>query len=345
MKVLITGASGFLGINLIRHLLSMSITDIVAFDIDAFDHPEKDRVIFVQGDIRDEKAVGDAMKGVSVVIHAAAALPLYKKEDILSTGVKGTQNLLEASFANNVERFIFISSVSVYGNSGKSPLGEGSDLQGESYYARAKISAEEICKQYRKKGMCVSIIRPRPFIGPERMGAFAILFEWAKDAKNFPIIGNGNNKYQLLDVSDLCEAIFLCMTLNKSVVSDTFNIGASSFSTIKEDFQSVLDEAGFNKRVIPFPAGPIIAILKILDFMRISPFHKWIYETASSDSVVSIEKASDRLGFMPRYSNKDALLRNYKWYLEEVKNSSAKTGATSRSKWKEGIPHIIKRFF
>ncbi|MCL4278464.1 MAG: NAD(P)-dependent oxidoreductase, partial [Ignavibacteriaceae bacterium] len=64
------------------------------------------------------------------------------------------------------------------------------------------------------------------------------------------------------------------------------------------------------------PEKPIILTLRILEAMKLSPLYKWVYETASKDSFVSIEKAEKVLGFKPKYSNKDALIRNYKWYLE-----------------------------
>ena len=65
--------------------------------------------------------------------------------------------------------------------------------------------------------MC-SNFRPKSFIGPERLGVFDLLFDWAKDGKGFPMIGNGKNRYQLLDVEDLCDAIYLCCTLMKKLL-------------------------------------------------------------------------------------------------------------------------------
>ena len=63
------------------------------------------------------------------------------------------------------------------------------------------------------------------------LGVFALLYDWAKDGKNFPMIGSGDNRYQLLDVEDLCEAVRLCLTLDKKTVNDTFNIGAAEFTS------------------------------------------------------------------------------------------------------------------
>jgi nucleoside-diphosphate-sugar epimerase len=134
-------------------------------------------------------------------------------------------------------------------------------MEGVGPYGIAKVEAEGLCLEFRKKGMCLPIIRPKSCIGPERLGVFAFFYEWAEDGKNCPILGNGKNRYQLLAVEDLCEAIYRCATLDNGVVNDTFNIGAEKFTTLKEDLQSVLDEAGFGEKIIPLPAGPLVAAL------------------------------------------------------------------------------------
>ncbi len=143
---------------------------------------------------------------------------------------------------------------------------------------------------------------------------FALLYEWARDGKHFPVLGRGDNPYQLLDVEDLCQAIWLCATLPCEVVNDTFNIGAREFGTPRTDFQAVLDYAGHGRRVIPIPEKPAILVLRVLERLGLSPLYQWIYETVGKESFVSTAKAEERLGFRPRYSNREALLRNYQWY-------------------------------
>jgi len=83
-------------------------------------------------------------------------------------------------------------------------------------------------------------------------------------------------------------------------VNDTFNIGAKEFTTMKEDYQAVLDKAGFGKKIIGLPATPIIWTLRMLEVLHLSPLYKWVYETASKDSFVSIEKAEKILDYKDR---------------------------------------------
>jgi nucleoside-diphosphate-sugar epimerase len=344
MKYLITGGSGFLGINLTRYLLDKG-HEVICYDIANFDYPERDRITFIKADIRDRAALDRAMPGVHIVVHTAAALPLYSKEDIYTTDVIGTRNVVEAAYQASVERLIHISSTAVYGIPDHHPLYEDDPLHGVGPYGEAKIEAERICLEYRQKGMCIPIIRPKSFIGPERLGVFALLYDWARDGRSFPVLGNGKNRYQYLDVEDLCDAIYLCATLPRERVNDTFNIGAKEFGTVAEDFQAVLDYAGHGKKVKPFPAGPVILGLRILEALGLSPLYKWVYETIAKDSFVSIEKAERVLGFRPKYSNKDALLRNFQWYLDNYEKFAHQSGVSHRVPWKQGALAIIKRFF
>lgn len=344
-RILVTGGAGFLGINLIRTLLERGIA-VRSFDIADFVYPDvQKRVEIVKADIRDPEALDRAMVGMDAVVHCAAALPLYSEKDIFTTDVDGTRNVFEAAKNHGVQRVVHISSTAVYGIPNHHPIYETDPLDGVGPYGKAKIQAEAVAGSFRKEGMCVPILRPKSFIGPERLGVFALLYDWAKDGKGFPMIGNGRNRYQLLDVEDLCEAIYLTLTGDKAVVNATFNIGAKVFQTMKEDYQAVLDEAGFGKRIKTFPAAPVIFALRLLEALKLSPLYKWVYETASKDSFVSIEKAEKVLGFSPKYSNQQALIRNYRWYVEHLDSFADTSGISHRVPWKQGILKVIKQFF
>ena len=343
-KVLITGGAGFLGINLIRYLLEKG-HEVISYDFALFDYPEKNKITVVTKDIRDKADLDAVMGDMDIVVHCAAALPLYSPKDIYTTDVDGTRNVLTSAFEHGVKRVIHISSTAVYGIPDHHPIYENDKLIGVGAYGEAKILAEQECDKFRKQDKCVPIIRPKSFVGPERLGVFALFYDWAYTGHNFPMIGMGNNKYQLLDVEDLCEAIYLCMTKEESIANDTFNIGAKEYTTMKEDYQAVLDEAGHGKRIIGFPASPMIWTLRILEKLGISPLYKWVYETAAVDSFVSIEKAEKQLGYAPKYSNKQALVRNYQWYIKNLDSFENASGVSHRVPWKQGILGIVKHLF
>ena len=208
-------------------------------------------------------------------------------------------------------------------------------------YGEAKIQAEQECLAFRAKGMCVPILRPKSFVGPERLGVFELLYDWACDGRNFPVLGSGDNRYQLLDVEDLCRAIYLCATADRELVNDTFNVGAK----LRHHARGLPGGAGPCRPWRPDhrPAGePVIWALKLLEWARLSPLYKWVYETAAKDSFVSIERIESRLGFVPAYSNREALIRNYDWYLANRDQIRGTSGISHRVPWKQGILRLAK---
>ena len=132
MKTFVTGGAGFLGINLVRHLLAHGAETVAVYDIADFDYPEKDdpRVKIFKNDIRDMPTLREAVKGYDTVVHCAAALPLYTEEEIRSTDVDGSRNVFQASLDAGAERCVYISSTAVYGVPDHHPLYETDKLDG-----------------------------------------------------------------------------------------------------------------------------------------------------------------------------------------------------------------------
>jgi nucleoside-diphosphate-sugar epimerase len=339
--VLVTGGAGFMGINLVRRLLAQGHR-VRSYDIAPFAYPEAGRIDEVQGDIRDRALHDRAFDGIDIVVHCAAALPLSDPAEIASTNVDGTRMLLETAEAKGTPRFIHISSTAVYGIPDHHPLTEADPMHGVGAYGASKVAAEEVCAEFRGRGMCLPVLRPKSFVGPERLGAFELLYDFAYDGHNFPVLGSGDNRYQLLDVEDLNDAVLLCAEKDPQLVNDTFNVGAARFGTLRESFQAVLDRAGHGKRIIGFPAAPAIWSLRALEAAGLSPLYKWIYETAAKDSFVSIDKITERLGFAPAHSNAEALIRNYDWYVANRDSIAGAAGVTHRVPWKRGALRLLR---
>ena len=152
MTVLVTGGSGFLGINLIRFLRTKGVDEIRVLDIADFDYPEKGEpwLKFTLGDVRDIPAVEKITEGCDVVVHCAAALPLYSERDIYTTEVDGSKNVLNAARKFNLDRHVQISSTAVYGVPKKHPIYETDPMVGVGPYGHAKIEAEEACRAARR---------------------------------------------------------------------------------------------------------------------------------------------------------------------------------------------------
>ena len=344
-KVLITGGAGFLGLHT-EHGFADKGWSVVLEDIAPYDASEyKPGTVMINHDVRDRLGMDRllAEQKPDVIVHAAAALPLWKPADIFSTNVDGTKNVLDAALAAGIRRVVFISSTSVYGIPDHHPLYETDRVDGVGNYGTSKIQAEEICLKYRDK-LCVPIIRPKSFIGAYRLGIFAILYDWVESGKRIPMIGNGKNRYQLLEVEDLVDAIYLACTLDEKTANDTFNIGAGEFRTVYDDMKAMCDYAKSGARPWGTPAGAVKFALSVFEALKISPMYKWISGTADQDSFVSIDKAKRTLGWQPKHSNADALIRSYQWYLDHKHEIAKGSGVTHRIAWNQGILKFFKKF-
>lgn len=339
----VIGGAGFLGYHLAHHLaprgLPLTLVDVAPFEVS--DYPPGVRC--VQADARDP-ALAEILQGHAVVIHAAAALPSRSRREIVDVNVRGTRTVLDASRAAGVERVIYLSTAAVYGVPRKAPLQETDPVQAIGAYAASKIAAEHVCEAYRRNGLCVSIVRAGTFIGTGRLGVFQILYDWVLRGKRIPIIGDGRNRYQLLEVSDLVGAIALLSTAPPAVVNDTFNVGAQEFQTVAEDVGALCAAAGSGARILPTPAWAVKSALTVFEALGLSPLHQWMYRGADRDYIVSTERLEARLGWRSRYSNAQALVNSYAWYTDHHRELTAARGSTHRSAWDQGILALFRRW-
>ncbi len=282
-KVFITGGTGFLGCHLARTFIKNNY-DVTLYDLAPLDAKDLiSKVQTLQGDIRDKRKLQKAMKNHDYVVHAAAALPILVEKDIIySINIDGTKTVLEAALEKAIKRLVFISSTAVYGVPQHLPEKETSPLDPIGYYGESKIAGENLCLEYEKKGLEVNIIRPKTFLGPERLGVFELWFEAIYSNKRVFILGNGNNRYQLLAVSDVASAVY--KALNAPQHGEIFNIGAKEFSTWRNDLGSVIRYAKSTSKITSLPLLPSQLILNILETRRISPIAKWHYKTIAVPS-------------------------------------------------------------
>jgi nucleoside-diphosphate-sugar epimerase len=335
MKYAITGGAGFLGLHLARRLLADG-HEVRTLDTAPLDDAELElSVEELRGDVRDADVVRRACEGADVVVHAAAALPIQaSRTSIRSVNVDGTANVLEAATG----RVVFISSTAVYGVPEKHPIEEDDPLVGVGSYGESKIDAERLCRVAAAETV---IVRPKTFIGPERLGVFEILFDWIREGRRIYTLGKGHNRYQLLAVEDLVDAVVRAATVPEAA-NDVFHVGAKKFGTVKQDLQALIDHAGSASRLTPIPVKPAEVILRALELARVSPLAEWHYKTAHRDSFVDVAKAERILGWEPRLSNEQALIETYDWYLANRGNVGA-AGVTHRVPWNQQALGLLKK--
>lgn len=343
MKVLITGGAGFFGLHMTKKCVEMG-DEVTLLDIAEYDKSEYNQSVkLVKGDVRDTAVMNDLISKTDVVIHAAAALPLESRKEIFSTNVDGTRNVLELSLKNKVKRFIMISSTAVYGVPDHHPLYETDEMIGVGPYGESKIAAEKYCNEIRDKGLFITTIRPKTFIGTHRLGVFQILYNWVEEGHRIPLIGNGRNRYQLLEVDDLCDAVYLAYTSNDERANGVFNVGAVSNLSENDYVGNLCEYAGSGSKILHTPVWLVIPALMVFEWLHISPLYKWVYGTAHKDSFVSVDKAREILKWNPKYDESQALIRSYKWYQENKDFIAKGTGTGHRVAWAQGILAIFKK--
>jgi len=341
MLVAISGGAGFLGLHLARRLRSDGLA-VRTLDPAPLDDPVLDGdVEELRGDVRDERDARQLVAGADVLVHAAAALPIQTSRGaIRSVNVDGTAVVLAAAADARVGRAVLISSTAVYGVPAKHPIEESDPLAGVGAYGESKIAAERLAAAFGRRGLETVILRPKTFVGPERLGVFEILFDWIREGRRIPVLGDGTNRYQLLAVEDLVEAIVRC--LDAPVAGETFNVGAARFGTVAGDLGELIAHAGSGSTLRPVPVRPAEVVLRGLELARLSPLAEWHYRTAHRDSYVSIERARRLLGWAPKRSNAETLCATYDWYLAH-RQTLGDAGLTHRVPWDQRALGLLRR--
>ena len=162
MKILITGATGYIG-----HKLALEAADrnyivhILARDLQSKFIPSHPNIHIYKGDITNKNSVLAAMKGCEFVMHAAGITSLWEKDNSIfyKVNVEGTRNMLDSALALNVKKFVFTSTGGVLGPSGKYPLSENDPriIAFENDYEISKHWAEELVKEYCRRGLLAMI--------------------------------------------------------------------------------------------------------------------------------------------------------------------------------------------
>ena len=339
MRWAISGGAGFLGLHLARKLVAEG-NEVRTLDLAPLDDAELEHSVEeLRGDVRDPGAAARLVDGADVLVHAAAALPIQaSRESIRSVNVEGAAVTLAAALEARVGRTVLISSTAVYGIPKHHPLREDAPLVGVGHYGESKIDAEAL---FRVAAVESTIIRPKTFIGPERLGVFEILFDWIREGRRIPILGDGSNRYQLLAVEDLVDAIVRASTVPEAA-GEAINVGATEFGTVRSDLQALLDHADSGARLRPIPHRPAEVALRGLELAHLSPLAEWHYKTAYRDSFVDVSKAQQLLGWSPRLSNEQALIETYDWYLAN-RGTQAAAGVTHRVPWNQQALGVLKK--
>lgn len=322
---LVTGGNGYFGSLLVRHLLERG-DSVRVFDIDPTGHQPASVEVIV-GDIRDRSSIREAVDGIDVVYHNVAQVPLARDDRLLrSVNVDGTDRLLEAAADAGVAKVVHTSSSAVFGIPDVNPVLPTTVPKPEEAYGAAKLAAEWAClRATAEDRLDVSIVRPRTILGHGRLGIFGILFDWIADGADPFVLGDGSNRYQFVHADDLAA---LCVAAADSPGPAVFNGGTDRFGTMREAVQHVCDHAGTGARVRSLPARPAAAAMRLTAAAGLTPFAPYHWLMYSRSMWFDISHATERLGWVPRYSNDEMFADSYDWFVQHREAAAAGESAS-----------------
>jgi UDP-glucose 4-epimerase len=257
-KVLVIGGAGFIGSNVVAELLKTDVGEVVIYDnfargkkeyIAEYIKDERCSLYPNGGDIREIDILNDAMNGMDAVIHLAAMWLLHCKDfprTAFDVNISGAFNVLEACVKNNIQRLVYSSSASVYGDAVQVPMTEEHPFNNQNFYGATKIAGEAMCRAtYDRFGLNYVGLRYMNVYGPHQdqtaayTGVVPIMLNKI-DANEAPVInGDGTQAYDFISVQDVARCNVLAL---KSDITDEFyNVGSGVQTSIKELCDLILE--------------------------------------------------------------------------------------------------------
>lgn len=343
-KALVTGGSGYFGEVLVAQLLLRGY-ECSILDVNPPAQSFNQNVNFFEADIRDYSSVLSACKGIDVIFHNVAQVPLAKNVQLFrSVNIDGTRNIINAAKEQGIPHLSYTSSSAIYGAPKINPVTEQTPPNPMEAYGKAKLEGEILCKDAINNSLSISIIRPRTILGGGRLGIFQILFEWIHQNYNVPVFDGGNNLYQFIHSLDLADA---CIRASEIGHSDDYNIGASEFGTMKESLEYLILHAKKSSQAKSLPSSLIIPLMKMFSAVGLSPlgpYHALMY---GKSMYFDCSKAQEILDWAPQYSNNEMLVESYENYIKsrvQILNYANNSKSQHKSSVKQSILGVVGKF-
>lgn len=339
MRHLVTGGSGFLGNLIARRLLERG-EQVRNLDVWRDARAPAD-IEYLECDIRDRDGVGRAMRGIDVVHHNVALVPLTKSgTKFWEVNVEGSRIAAEEAARAGVQAFIHMSSSALYGVPDRCPITASTPLRPVEIYGRAKLAGEQAVQEVcAASGLPLVAIRPRTLLGEGRLGIFQILFDWIASGRSVYVIGGGEGGFQFLHALDMMDFYMLALDAGRPGV---YNVGTDRFGTLREALENLIRYAGTASTVRSLPVGPTIAALGLLDRLRLSPLAPWHYLTYHKPFSFDVTPLL-AMGWRPRYSNDEMMRESYDWFLAHRDEKVGAEASAHHKPVREGFLWLLKR--
>jgi dTDP-glucose 4,6-dehydratase len=321
MKHIIFGGDGFLGTDLTRKLIEKG-ENVLILDLKKKEENtaySNNLVEYQYFDVtKSEQFSSLNVEARDYVYHFAAKLlvpivPRKKRKDYFWQALNvGTKNVLDFMIENRLDNLVYFTTDMVYGKTVHNPRFEDHPRVPIGPYGEAKYQTELLCEEYRKRGINISIFRPRLIIGPGRLGILEKLFKLVDKNLPVPTIGNGKNYYQFISVNDCAEA---CIAATRSgFPNEEFNLGSDNPPTVNELLGTLIKHSNSKSMLIPTPAFMVKWALGFLDVIGASLMDPEQYIIADETCVLDCSKASEMLSWRATDSDEDMLVAAYDSY-------------------------------
>ena len=308
-KILVTGASGFVGSHLVEKLLQKgySVKCFIRYNskydigfLNEIDTQLFNELEIIRGDLRDYHAIKDAMKCIDIVFHLGALIAIpysfMNPKDVIDTNVLGTLNILNSTRDLSIDKIIHTSTSEVYGTAKYIPMDENHPLQAQSPYAASKISADKLAESYYcSYNLPISTIRPFNIYGPRQSARAVIptIISQALTQKHIKL-GNLTPTRDFTYVSDTVEA-FIKIAESDNTTGKVYNIGSTKEISIGEIAKKICKLTNIKYDII-------------YEEIRERP-KKSEVERLCSDS----SKAMDEIKWKPKVLLEDGLIKTIHW--------------------------------
>jgi nucleoside-diphosphate-sugar epimerase len=330
VKVLVTGAAGFLGGHLVDMLLEHG--DEVRAMVRPVENASRLRslvgVEVAQGDLTDRDSLKRAVRGVRCVYNVAAKTgPWGLEKDYTAVNVWGVADLMTAAMDAGVPRIVHTSSITVYGHHLKGIVTEDHPMQAEDNpYSRTKIAGERLIADFvKERGAPVVVVRPAWIYGPRDTASFGRFVSLVESRKGFQI-GSGKNIVPVVYVRDVAQGLIKAGTASEEVIGEAYTIADDRRVTQAEYLNAMADflQVPPVSRKLPYvalyAAGRTAEMLWQAMGRRKSappPVTTYGVTLLGGNQEFSIEKARHELGYQPEYDVIRGVHEGVNWYLEQ----------------------------
>jgi 2-alkyl-3-oxoalkanoate reductase len=324
MKVLVTGGTGFTGTALVRRLLSDGHSVVVLDYKEGLAASELSRrgAEVILGSVTDRDVVTRAMRGVDLVHHLAAAFRELNvpKQHYHEVNVEGTRNVLTAAAGAGVQKVVYCSTCGVHGNVDHPPATEDAPIQPADYYQQTKYEAEPLVREWNRRGLRTTILRPAAIYGPGDPERFFMIFRRVARGV-FPMFGDGKTTYHPVYIDNLVDAFVAAMQLDVGN-GEAYLIADENYVEIEKLVKAVAAALGVNVSIPHYPLFPLVAAGHVCEtickpFGITPPIFPRRVDWYRQNRAFDIRKAKQELGYRPLVGLTEGLARTASWYRSE----------------------------